>query len=225
MRIERRIRLHRLHAFLVVGVIADKFDIGFRSPFAFVDPNKVLASKLLGLWQISYRIISTFTDYFLFDSVTESASTPGQYFVYGVNQFDQLAVGGWFPASNAYAILVSNPGFGYDDFYSISSLANDTMGGCYYLVYTSGRFSSCYPLFGVRLAQGSSSPLALTGESLDAMLAVRKQAIAQESVASASVATLPGTAASTRNGAPPAVVGQFDMLRREQVLRPAVTSP
>ena len=207
-------------------IAIEKFDIGFRSPFTVVDPNKVLASKLLGLWQISYRIISTFTDYFLFDAIVESATTPGQFFVYGVNQFDQLAVGGWFPADQSYAILVNNDAAGFRDFYSISSIANDIMSGCYYLIYTSsGRFSSCYPLFGVRLAQGSSSPLALTRESLGAMSAVRQQAIAQEVAASASVATLPGTAALPRSTTPPVVARQFDLLQREQALRPAVTAP
>ena len=213
----------------------EKFDIGFRSPFSPVDSNKLKTSQLLGSWVFSYTLIDRFFDYFLFDSVAESTTTPGKYYVYGVNQYDQFALGSWYGDSQSYAVLVKNDvSFGYDDFYFMSDIVNNAATGCYFFIpQSTGKLGTCYPLYAERLAQGSSSPLALTKDSRDAVLAVRKKAIAQQAAALSTGASLRGLAASNgaangdasgaandaRSAPSSAAIRHFETLRREQALR------
>jgi serine protease len=140
----------------------EKFDIGFQSPVSTTPTNKVLSGNMLGTWQVDYSIISLFTDYFLFDTIEESTITPGDYNVWGVDQYDREALAGWSSAYDNYSIYVSDDSLSYDDFYIIDTLVDGNMRGCYYLAYKPGGLSRCYPLTGIRLAHGS----AVTARSL-----------------------------------------------------------
>jgi serine protease len=129
----------------------EKLRVGSAGPGVVIPVNQVLTARLIGIWRISYRIISTFTDYFLFNEVRESSIEPGTYNVWGINQYDTTALGGWTPSLGRYTIFAPGPLF--DDFYVFDMPAFDSINGCYYLAYRNPtRLSSCYALTATKLA-------------------------------------------------------------------------
>ncbi len=146
-----------------------KFRLSAEAPAVVMPPNKVLTSKLIGIWDVTYSIISTFTDTFLFNEVRESDSTPGEYNVWGVNQYDAPALGSWSPALESYIIFAA--GTSFDDFYVFDMPQDTRMSGCYYLAYRNPtRLSNCYALTGIKtqnLAPLQALP-ALRAPALDA---------------------------------------------------------
>lgn len=129
-----------------------KFRIGYAAPSLTVPVNQVLTSRLVGIWGMTYQIASNLTDYYLFNEVRESASEPGTYNVWGINQYESPAIGGWSPSIGHYTIYNAGPMF--DDFYVFDMPASDSMSGCYYLGFRNPtRLSSCYAFGGAKLAE------------------------------------------------------------------------
>jgi serine protease len=157
-----------------------KFRTGTGAPGVTMPMNQVLTARLIGVWDSTYRIVSSFTDYFLFNEVRESSITPGEYYVWGYNQFDSLAIGGWEPGLSQYTILAV--GTTFDDFYVFDMPTATKMSGCYYLVFHNPtRLSSCYVMTGTKLAE--IAPMdwtSLTGGKPTVDLATRAQQMARE---------------------------------------------
>lgn len=166
----------------------EKFRIGGEVPSVVMPINRILTAKLVGIWQIDYTIQTQWTDYFLFNEVRESSLYPGEYNVWGFNQYDTLSIGGWAPELEQHVILA--PGELFDDFYVFDMPTPNTMRGCFYLLYSNpSRLSDCYELDGVKLQE--IAPLAIDLPRLgrparDA--ATRATLLARESGAAASVA-------------------------------------
>jgi serine protease len=186
----------------VIGL--QKFRLASQAPAVTMPTNQVLTAKLIGIWDVSYTIITTFTDTFLFNEVRESETTPGQYNVWGVNQYDALALGGWSPELEAYTIFAA--GASFDDFYVFDMPQSNRMDGCYFLVFRSPtRLSACYPLSGIKTQD--LAPLAvLPGLRAPAMDFVSRSALmAKEQTATASSGERQALSrvASARAEAPP----------------------
>lgn len=127
----------------------EKFRIGGSAPGVVMPINQILTAKMIGVWSIRYTISTDWEDTFLFNEVRESETDPGRYNVWGINQYDSLAVGGWQPDLERHTILA--PGFTFDDFYVFDMPTDASMTGCYYLAYYNPtRLSKCYPLVGSR---------------------------------------------------------------------------
>ncbi|MEY2953732.1 MAG: hypothetical protein RLZZ401_1819 [Pseudomonadota bacterium] len=200
----------------------ERYDIGYTAPVTTTPTNKILTSNMLGLWQIDYTIISKFTDFFAFDVVEESTVEAGAYNVWGVDQYDRLALGGWSPQYNNFSIFVS--GSSFDDFYTFSMPTTSSMSGCYYLAYRNPtRLSSCFKLNGVRLAEGTSVGLQAQAGGLTVPPDLRARLL-QSEVTMAESSTL----SSAKNVMPASVVrlpalAQLDGLRALQAKKS--TSP
>jgi serine protease len=133
-------------------IALERFGIGFQSPVSMTSPNRLKTAQLVGAWGISYTIISTFTDNFIFNEVRESPTKPGVYNVWGFNQYDSVALGGWDPDFEQFSILA--PGIQFDDFYWFSMPIPSSMSGCYYLAFRNPtRLSNCYALNGLKTAE------------------------------------------------------------------------
>jgi subtilisin family serine protease len=134
------------------NITLEKFRIGGAAPGITMPLNQVLTARLVGVWSLTYRIVSEWTDTFLFNEVRESTNYPGEYNVWGINQYDSLAVGGWDPELGQYTIYA--PGFEYDDFYVVDLPTVDSMTGCYYLVFRNPtQLSECYRLTGSKIQE------------------------------------------------------------------------
>ncbi|WP_374666265.1 S8 family peptidase [Ramlibacter sp.] len=130
----------------------EKFRIGASAPGVVMPLNQVLTAKLVGIWQMDYTIVSTWQDFFLFNEVRESEIYPGIYNVWGINQYDALALGSWSPELNQHVILASGDTF--DDFYTFDLTTPSTLNGCYYLAYRNPTsLSPCYALTGLKLEE------------------------------------------------------------------------
>jgi serine protease len=166
------------------SITLEKFRIGGAAPGITMPLNQVLTARLVGVWSITYRIISEWTDTFLFNEVRESTIEPGTYNVWGINQYDALTVAGWDPTLGQYTIFAV--GFNFDDFYAFDLPTADSMSGCYYLAYRNPtRLSDCYRLVGTKIQE--IAPLDITSlpgrPLLDA--SARATALARESAQAA----------------------------------------
>jgi hypothetical protein len=138
----------------------------FGSQQPSVDPNLAKTQQLVGgTWSYTYRIISTFTDRYVFTSLVSSTpDSSGNYFVSGTGEFGNLAVGGYNVTSRFWAVLAK--GSIIDEFYTFTFSDNNTVSGCYYQINPPGstNLSNCYSLVGTR-----SPPKALPQSAADRM--------------------------------------------------------
>lgn len=116
-------------------------------------PAKTQAEALLGYWVFEYFIGSSYSnsqDYNL-TYVTESTSTPGEYDVYGVDEYGDAVIAGYSSLLETYSLL--DTGIIIDRFYTFDFSSTDEVSGCYYQIYLStGDWSSCYSMNGDRLS-------------------------------------------------------------------------
>ncbi len=148
----------------------ERFSLGFVSPVITVPVNKILTAKLLGEWRLDYRISSVFTDYLVFNDIRESSIAPGDFDVWGVNQYNSIALGGWSTNFNGYSIF--GAGISFDDFYTFTMPNSSSMSGCYYLSFRNPtRLSACYPLVGTKLREVSSLEVFASTQNLADALA------------------------------------------------------
>ena len=54
--------------------------------------NRQQTERLIGTWVFSYTIISNFSDTYRLSDVRESSSTPGEWNIFGTDQFDNLVI-------------------------------------------------------------------------------------------------------------------------------------
>ena len=159
--------------------------IGLQSPIGVSQPNRVLTAQLLGAWRMSYTMISKFTDDFVFNELRESATLSGVYNIWGGNQFDHIALGGWDPEHGNFSIFVR--GISFDDFYTFSMPTDMRLSGCYYLVYRDPtRLSDCYAFEGVKTASNSAIGSQVSADSIANLRQFAELKMYEESLATKS---------------------------------------
>ncbi len=112
--------------------------------------NQLQTERLIGTWVFSYRIgFSEFTQTYRLNDVRESSSTPGEWHIFGTDQFDDLVIAGYSPDFEFFSLL--DPGIIINQFFTFDFVGSNTVSGCYYQIdVEDDSFSSCYDMTGVR---------------------------------------------------------------------------
>ena len=112
--------------------------------------NQLQTERLIGTWVFSYRIgFSEFTQTYRLNDVRESSSTPGEWYIFGTGQFDNLVIAGYSPDLEAFSLL--DPSTILDRFFTFDFVGSNTVSGCYYQIdVEDDSFSSCHDMTGVR---------------------------------------------------------------------------
>ena len=109
--------------------------------------NQLQTERLIGTWEFSYTIISRFTDTYRLSDVQESSITPGEWNIFGTDEFGNLVVAGYSPDLEAFSLL--DPGITIDRFFTFDFVGSNTVSGCYYQIVDVS-WSRCYDMTGVR---------------------------------------------------------------------------
>ena len=111
--------------------------------------NQLQTERLIGTWVFSYTIISEFTNTYRLSDVQESSTTPGEWYIFGTGQFDNLVIAGYSPDLEAFSLF--DPGIIIDRFFTFDFVGSNTVSGCYYQIdVEDDSFSRCYDMTGVR---------------------------------------------------------------------------
>ena len=120
--------------------------------------NQLQTERLIGTWVFSYSIGSSeFTQTYRLNDVRESSTTPGEWYIFGTGQFDNLVIAGYSPDLEAFSLL--DPSTIFDRFFTFDFVGSNTVSGCYYQVVDDS-FSSCYDMTGVRTSSTALTRLA-----------------------------------------------------------------
>lgn len=130
------------------------------------DYNFCQTERLLGNWEMNYSIISSFTDTLKFAGGLES-QRDGAYNTVGVNQYDQIAVGGYSTINQRFLVQVR--GDNYSDVYLFDMVNDNYIEGCHYLVDNASpdNLEDCNPLTGSRLSVRRAATQTVPSESLE----------------------------------------------------------
>ena len=107
--------------------------------------NQLQTERLIGTWVFSYTIISEFTQTYRLNDVRESPITPGEWNIFGTDQFGGLVIAGYSPDLEVFSLL--DPGIIINRFFTFDFIGSNTVSGCY---YQDSDFSRCYDMTGVR---------------------------------------------------------------------------
>ena len=107
--------------------------------------NQLQTERLIGTWVFSYTIISEFTQTYRLNDVRESPITPGEWNIFGTDQFGGLVIAGYSPDLEVFSLL--DPGIIINRFFTFDFVGSNTVSGCY---YQDSDFSRCYDMTGVR---------------------------------------------------------------------------
>ena len=112
--------------------------------------NRQQTERLIGTWIFSYSIgFVDFSDTYRLNDVRESSSTPGEWHIFGTDQFDNLVIAGYSPDLEAFSLL--DPGIIIDRFFTFAFVGSNTVSGCYHQILKSNdSISRCYPMTGAR---------------------------------------------------------------------------
>jgi len=108
---------------------------------------------LAGYWRYTYQIVSIWNDYYYLDinDVEESTSSPGEYNIFGTDEYGGLVVAGYDPTYGNYSLYDS--GSIIDLFYVYDFSGGGVVSGCYYQIDNSdGSWSRCYAMTGILLS-------------------------------------------------------------------------
>ena len=117
--------------------------------------NQLQTERLIGTWEFSY--LSAFTDTYRLNDVRESSSTPGEWNIFGTDQFGGLVIAGYSPLLGMFTLL--NPGTLFNEFFTFDFVGSNTVSGCYYQVYKDDSLSRCFDMTGVRTSSTALTSL------------------------------------------------------------------
>ena len=144
--------------------------------------NQTQTERLFGTWVFSYTIITAFTDTYRLNDVEASTVTPGEWLVFGTNQFGGRVLAQYAPTLNQFVLY--DPGTIIDKFYAFVFTGTNSVSGCYYLIQPPGstNLSKCYPMTGIHT---SNSAITSNTTASDVAAAkaekIRKAEISQDS--------------------------------------------
>ena len=116
--------------------------------------NQQQAERLIGTWVFSYTIISDFTNTYRLSDVEESSITPGEWNIFGTDQFGGLVIAGYSPSLGMFSLYGTIGTI--EQFFTFDFVGSNTVSGCY---YQDSDFSRCYPMTGVRTSSSTLSSL------------------------------------------------------------------
>ncbi len=119
--------------------------------------NQLKTELLAGSWVFTFKIITVFTDYYYLDinSVKESSSEKGEYYIYGTDEYGGSILAQYDKSLNQYTLY--DPGYGIDMFYVFNFTGNGSVAGCYYQISQYDQsWSRCYPMIGTSLGKSGS---------------------------------------------------------------------
>lgn len=119
--------------------------------------NRLKTELLAGSWVFTYKIINIFTNYYYLNinSVKESSSVKGEYYIYGTDEWGDIILAQYSKSLNSYSLY--DFGSIIDRVYIFNFTGNGTVSGCYYQVDNYDQsWSSCYPMIGTSLGKSSS---------------------------------------------------------------------
>ena len=120
--------------------------------------NRQQTERLIGTWVFSYTIIFDFSNTYRLSDVRESSSTPGEWNIFGTDQFGNLVIAKYSPDFENFSLL--NPGTIIDLFFTFDFVGSNTVSGCYYQVRKSNdSISRCYDMTGVRTSSSTLGSL------------------------------------------------------------------
>ena len=118
--------------------------------------NQLQIERLIGTWEFSY--LSAFTDTYRLNDVRERSSTPGEWNIFGTDQFGNVVIAGYSPRLGMFTLL--NPGTLFNEFFTFDFVGSNTVSGCYYQVDAADdSFSSCFDMTGVRTSSTALTSL------------------------------------------------------------------
>jgi|GEM_PF-1328918 len=130
----------------------ERFTIGYQSPLLTIPPAKLLSSTLIGIWNYSYKIINSFNNFYLLDTLRESSTTPGMYNVWGYDIYDNLVLASYDPLRKNFSTLALGISIDYFYIFNPKTPPSTDFSGCYYQIPKStGKLSTCYPLNVIKL--------------------------------------------------------------------------
>ena len=113
--------------------------------------NQLQTERLIGTWVFSYTIISEFTRTYTLSDVRESPTTPGEWNIFGTDEFDDLVIAKYSPSHRIGMFSLFDPGIIIDQFFTFDFVGSSTVSGCYYRVdKDDNSLSRCYDMTGVR---------------------------------------------------------------------------
>jgi hypothetical protein len=114
---------------------------------------KLLSSSLIGVWNYSFNIIGEFNNFYLLDTLRESATTPGVYNVWGFDIYDDLVLASYDPIRKNFSTLALGLTIDYFYVFNPKPPPSTDFSGCFYLIPKStGKLSPCYPLNVIKIA-------------------------------------------------------------------------
>jgi hypothetical protein len=130
--------------------------------FDSADPyfyNLIMTEKMQGTWYFEYTTTSTFDDWYDLNYPTEEVLTmPGQYIVFGYDNYDELVSAMYQQDFGFFSLL--DPESDFDKFYTFNFESENEVSGCYFEVVNNDT-GSCYPMDGTKIRPhntGSLSP-------------------------------------------------------------------
>ena len=129
--------------------------------------NQLQTERLIGTWEFSYTLISEFTDTYRLNDVRESTITPGEWSIFGTDQFGGLVIAEYSPDRGMFSLL--DPGTLIHQFFTFDFVGSNTVSGCYYQVdVADDSFSRCYDMTGVRTSSTALTSLTTARPSTSA---------------------------------------------------------
>ena len=120
--------------------------------------NQQQTERLIGTWVFTYRIVSEWTDTYRLNDVRESPTRPGEWNIFGTDQYDNLVIAGYSPSLGMFSLF--DPGIAIDQFFTFDFVGSNTVSGCYYQVDKDDNSPSrCFDMTGVRTSSSTLSSL------------------------------------------------------------------
>lgn len=123
--------------------------------------NRIKTESLDGCWAFNYTIASYWTTSFCLDKSTIAEYEPDVFFIDGLDEYSNIAVGGYWPEGNFYNVMITGPIFW--EFFTFDFISPSTVSGCYYQVDpdTGSLLSGCYAMDGGRTSKTATEKAAL----------------------------------------------------------------
>ena len=118
--------------------------------------NQLQTERLIGTWEFSY--LSAFTATYRLNDVRESSSTPGEWNIFGTDQYGDLVIAGYSPDLGMFTLL--DLGTLIHQFFTFDFVGSNTVSGCYYQVdVADDSLSRCFDMTGVRTSSTALTSL------------------------------------------------------------------
>ena len=114
--------------------------------------NQQQTERLIGTWEFTYTIISDFESTYRLNDVRENSSKPGEWSIFGTDEYGGLVVAGYSPSIGEFSLLGSLGDI--DQYFTFDFVGSNTVSGCY---YHDADFSDCFPMTGVKTSLGTSA--------------------------------------------------------------------